>query len=138
MSGEIDRHDRPQPALGRRVVVANPPQNGGAAGVAEQQRDHAKHGGGARSGYPDLLAWRYLERAPPPSATVPLLLRNAYGSLVPGRNYFAFNYRDNCDNPEKGFACNVGFGLRFCASRPQLLRDWLFECVEPQPGFPTR
>jgi hypothetical protein len=54
--GEIDRRDRPQPALGRRVVVANPPQNKGAVGVAEQQRDHAKHGGGARSGYPDLLA----------------------------------------------------------------------------------
>jgi hypothetical protein len=56
VSGEIDTRDRPQPALGRRVVVANPPQNGGAEGVAEQQRDHAKHGGGARSGYPDLLA----------------------------------------------------------------------------------
>jgi hypothetical protein len=28
---------------------ANPPQNG--------EGDHAKHGGGARSGYPDLLAW---------------------------------------------------------------------------------
>ena len=25
---------------------------------------------------------------------VPLLLRNAYGSPVPGRNYFAFNYGD--------------------------------------------
>ena len=76
--------------------------------------------------------------APPPSATVPLLLRNAYGSPVPGRNYFAFNYRDNCDNPEIGFACNVGFVLRFCAPRPYLWRGRLFEYVEPQPGFPTR
>jgi hypothetical protein len=25
---------------------------------------------------------------------VPLLLRNAYGSPVPGRSYFAFNYGD--------------------------------------------
>jgi len=40
--------------------------------------------------------------------------------------------------PEIGFACNVGFVLRFCALRPQLLRDRLFECVEPQPGFCTR
>jgi hypothetical protein len=48
------------------------------------------------------------------------------------------NYCDNCDNPEMGFACNVGFVLRFCASRPQLLRDRLFECVEPQPGFRAR
>ena len=30
-------------------TFANPPQNG--------EGDHAKHGGGARSGYPDLLAW---------------------------------------------------------------------------------
>ena len=31
---------------------------------------------------------------------VPLLLRNAYGSPVPGRSYFAVNYRDNCVIPE--------------------------------------
>ena len=31
---------------------------------------------------------------------VPLLLRNAYGSPVPGRSYFAFNYRDICIIPE--------------------------------------
>ena len=30
-------------------IFANPPQNG--------EGDHAKHIGGARSGYPDLLAW---------------------------------------------------------------------------------
>jgi hypothetical protein len=48
------------------------------------------------------------------------------------------NYADNCDNPEIGIACNVGFVLRFCALRPQLLRDWLFERVEPHPGFATR
>ena len=107
VSGEIDRRDRPKPALGRRVVVANPPQN--------KEGDHAKHGGGARSGYPDLLAWLYPEHAPPPSAPVPLLLRNAYGSPVPGRTYFAFDYRDKSDNPKIDIACNVGFVLRFCA-----------------------
>jgi hypothetical protein len=57
---------------------------------------------------------------------------------VPGRNYLAFNSGENCDTPEIGFACNVGFVLRFCALRPQLLRDRLFERVEPQPGFRTR
>ena len=69
---------------------------------------------------------------------VPLLLRNAFGSPVPGRSYFAFNSGDNCDNPEIGFACNVGFVLRFCAPRPQLLGDRLFETVQPQPGFRSR
>jgi hypothetical protein len=32
------------------------------------------------------LAWRLKGPPPPPSATVPLLLRNAYGSPVMGRN----------------------------------------------------
>ena len=45
------------------------------------------------------------------------------------------NSGDNCHNPEIGFACNVGFVLRFCELRPQLLRDRLFEYVEPHPGF---
>ncbi len=31
---------------------------------------------------------------------VPLLLRNAYGSPVPGRNYLAFNSGDICVIPE--------------------------------------
>ena len=35
---------------------------------------------------------------------VPLLLRNAYGSPVPGRNYLAFNPSDNC-----GIARNYRF-----------------------------
>ncbi len=48
------------------------------------------------------------------------------------------NYRDNCDNLEIGFACNVGFVLRFCALRPHVLRDRLFERVEPHPGFRAR
>ena len=48
------------------------------------------------------------------------------------------NYRDNCHIPEIGFACNVGFVLRFYALVPQLLRERLFECVEPQPGFRAR
>ena len=39
--------------------------------------------------------------------------------------------------PETAFACNVGFGLRCGASRPHLLRDRLFEHVDPQPGCPT-
>ncbi len=69
---------------------------------------------------------------------VPLLLRNAYGSPVPGRIYFAFNSGGNCDNPQIGFACNVGFVLRFCALIPHVLRDRLFEPVEPHPGFRTR
>ena len=69
---------------------------------------------------------------------VPLLLRNACGSPVPGRSYFAFNSGDNCDNLEIGFACNVGFVFRFRALIPHVLRNRLFEYVEPQPGFRTR
>jgi len=49
-----------------------------------------------------------------------------------------FNSSDKCVIPEIGFACNVGFVLRFCALIPHVLRDRLFECVEPQPGFRTR
>jgi hypothetical protein len=48
------------------------------------------------------------------------------------------NYGNNCVIPETGFTCNVGFVLRFCALRPHLWRDWLFEPVEPQSGFRTR
>ena len=65
----------------------------------------------------------------------------AAGHFVPrlrGNDEELPNYRDNCDNPEIGFACNVGFVLRFCVSRPQLWRDRLFEPVEPQPGFRLR
>jgi hypothetical protein len=45
---------------------------------------------------------------------------------------------DNCDNPEIGFACNVGFVLRFCALVPHVLRERFFERVELQPGFRSR
>jgi hypothetical protein len=48
------------------------------------------------------------------------------------------NFGDRGVIPETGFACNVGFVLRFCVLRPHLLRDWLFERVEPNPGFRTR
>ena len=59
---------------------ANPPRNGGAEGVAEQQRDHPQDGGGVRAGSPDLESSGHPEPAPPPRAlrVVPL--------PVPGRN----------------------------------------------------
>jgi hypothetical protein len=63
------------------------------------------------------------------------------GHFVPrlrGNDEELRNSGDNCVIPEIGFACNVGFVLRFCASRPQLWRERLFECVELQPGFRTR
>ncbi|OBQ31926.1 MAG: hypothetical protein AN485_22860, partial [Anabaena sp. MDT14b] len=42
------------------VILPFPPRHGGAAGVAEQQRGHAKHGGGGllTSQAPPLQAWR--------------------------------------------------------------------------------
>jgi len=48
------------------------------------------------------------------------------------------NYRDKCAIPEIGFACNVGFVLRFCALFSHLLRERLFEYAEPHPGFRAR
>jgi hypothetical protein len=39
--------------------------------------------------------------------------------------------------PKTGSTCNVGFALRFCASRVQLSRGWLFEHVAPAPAFGT-
>ena len=45
-------------------------------------------------------------RPSPMLRMVPLLLRNAFGSPVPGRNYFAFNYRDRCVIPK--IALNYG------------------------------
>jgi hypothetical protein len=63
------------------------------------------------------------------------------GHFVPrlrGNDEELRNSGDKCVIPEIGFACNVGFVLRFCALLPQLLRDRLFECVEPHPGFRTR
>jgi hypothetical protein len=39
--------------------------------------------------------------------------------------------------PKTAFTCNVGFALRFCPSRPQVLRGWLFEHVAPAPAFGT-
>jgi len=54
---------------------------------------------------PDLTArLRQPAGAPPPSATDSLLLRNAYGSPVPGRSYLAFNYRNNCVIPRINLA----------------------------------
>jgi len=50
----------------------------------------------------------------------------------------AGNSGDRCVIPEKGFACNAGFVMRFCEFRLHLLRDPLFERVEPNPGFPTQ
>ena len=41
-----------------------PPRHGGAAGVAEQQRDHAKHGGGAPAGCRNLAVMPGRNAAP--------------------------------------------------------------------------
>jgi hypothetical protein len=65
----------------------------------------------------------------------------AAGHFVPrlrGNDEEFRNSGDNCAIPEIGFACNVGFVLRFCVSRPHVLRDWLFEYVKPHPSFRTR
>ena len=53
----------------------------------------------------------------------------------------AGNYANKCntrDNPETTSTCNVGFALRFCATRQHVLRDRLFEHIDPHPGFRTR
>jgi uncharacterized protein len=59
---------------GKAAEILNPPQSG--------EGDHAKHGGGARAGFPNLSMSGELQPAPPPSfdklRMVPL--------LVPGRN----------------------------------------------------
>ena len=66
------------------------------------------------------------------------VILNLFQDNAPHTHDVLNNYRDRRDNPKIGFACNVGFGLRFCAPRPQLLRDRLFEPVEPRPGFRNR
>ena len=66
------------------------------------------------------------------------VILNLFQDNAPHTHDVLNNYRDRRDNPKIGFACNVGFVLRFCALSPQLLRDRLFEPVDPQPGFHTR
>ena len=47
------------------------------------------------------------------------------------------NSGDTRKTPKIASTCNVGFALRFCASRVQVLRGWLFEHVAPAPAFGT-